>query len=238
MFYLISHFEALLDGIWMAYPTAAFHETKYKKDFKRKCHCVCLRAKGKNEIHLKVSDKPEKQKVWSGGVCVCVCLFWQTSRLMTELSPALSGARWVKMNPAHTHHHTASHVIPSVFQPVLHLSGASLCLVDDSPSSNIHSILLRATYTTYTHSKSKALGYDGYRPFSSLWETLSVHECVGFFVGIGACVVYTTRKNINSLFSSWPSSLDTWATMKSTSFGQNIPETTVEGSSQLNLETC
>lgn len=77
--------------------------------------------------------------------------------------------------------HTASDLIPSVFQPILHLSGTSLCLCVDSPSSHTHSIT-PGPPRPLTQTNQKPWVYDGYGLSGSSYENLGVCVLLTWFV--------------------------------------------------------
>lgn len=181
---------------------------------------VCLRAKAKTDSRLKVCVS-----VWGWGADIKV-----NDRAVT--SPDCSRCEWMWIS----HTDRASHTSPSVFQPPtpsyrgFTLSGCPL-----APSSHSHSIMSRATQTMYTL-KLQILEVMMDTAFLAQFaDLICCWWCLYYNVPPPQLFVLILLL-ISSLFGL--SSSDTWAMTKSTSFGQNIPETTAGASSRLSLETC
>lgn len=106
---------------------------------------VFFQGQGQDWQREGVCDTPDKQTdVCVGSWCVCILTDIKVNDGAVK-SPVCSPPS--ECEP-HAQHHAASDLIPSVFQPVLHLSRASPCLRVHSPSSHTHSVTPRATYST------------------------------------------------------------------------------------------
>lgn len=100
----------------------------------------------------------QTEGVWAP-VCVCagVCVFVLTLAYIKVNDCCQQ--HWLEPPWVHTSTHThtllqpdtASHTIPSVFYLILHLFKGSLRLINNSPSSHTHSIMLRDTCSTRAH---------------------------------------------------------------------------------------
>ncbi len=135
------------------------------------CECVCILA------DIKVNDRAVTSPDWS--------------------PPSESEPHTHTHTHARAQKHTASDLIPSVFQPILHLSGASLCLRVHSPPSHAHSITPRATSSTYTQNQRPWV-YDGY---SSLFESLCVYMCMYVWLSLTFVLLMLQERKMWDVYS-------------------------------------
>lgn len=134
--------------------------------------------------------------------CACVCILADIKVNDRAVTSSHCSPQSVCEPHTQTQNHTTD-LISSVFQSILHLSGASLCLCVHSSSSHTHSIIPRATSSMHmhTHTNQKPWVYDGYSP-SALCVCVCVcasvfvwvHFCVWHWLSLGAFFMLQERK--------------------------------------------